>query len=191
MSKTRNKGHLDDALQFDGLSVAQFPQFTPGAAVANSAITGIWVAPCAIKIQGVTVTQRTGANFLTAVNIEMGTAADGGVAGTPDTSDVFTITGAGGVTGGYPPTLAVANNTLFGADQVITSLLADVPQTFMVPTTAAGNLYDIIWPQGALLTLRVVTAGAGGLATVSFLYKPFDIKPYLPRSTTLNLATDI
>lgn len=167
MAKTKNKFHVDDAAAYDALETFDFDTVTPAGAVTNAAISARYPLPIAVKFDGVVIVQATGTNLVTAFNVIMFTAADAtpsNPTGTPDTQ------GAGG---SVPPAVAANGTAFFAADQAVT-LVADVPQFF--PIAKPNN--DVIYPQNALLTLRLVSAGAGGACKVVLLGRIFDIHQY-------------
>src|ERR1700687_656367 len=188
MGKTTNKAHRDGCIVYDALSVLSFPGYTPGGSVANSVIAARLPLMVAMKFYAVVISCASGTT-VTAFNVIRDTAADASPTnpiGTNDNSATYTLTGNVLTGGGYPPTVAATGTAFFAADQAVT-IVAGVPQSFFFPN------YDVIWPQNALLTLRLVASGAAGLVQVNLLGKPYDIQPQRPSGETAGFApsTDI
>lgn len=185
--KTRQKTHFDDSIVYDTLSVLPFTTVTVPANANTNTASGSVILPVSCKIYSASICITSPNNGVTAFNVCANFVNEVGP-GIPDTSDSYTITEPGGVSGGYPPVVATSGTTLFSSDQPVTITSSGGVQTFPVP----APLYDVIWPQGMPLTMRLATgATVAGLILVSLLIKPYDITPYLPRNTNLNPATDI
>lgn len=156
------------AYGFNTLSQIEFVTVSPGAGVVNGTVQGIpFVSPVAFKIPKVSV-------YLAALdsvagtdlfNIVVGTGAYVSAAASAapnDNSDQGPPPGGLGV----PTNVAVAGQTVFGADVAFT--VANFPN-LTVGTGGYGVLvptnYDAVYPAGVPITLRAVTTAGTGAIT--------------------------
>lgn len=170
---TIGKNHEAFGLRYDTLETLHTFSTTVTASLTTASVVDRWPVATACKIMGVSVnTTAASPDAISAFNICMGTGAESGE-GQPDNSQSGTV----------PPTVAAAGNCVFSsagapADVAVT-MAADTPQYFGVPPPG----FEVIWPQNALLTLRVASGSGGtGAIQVTVLGKYYDIIPWRPSS---------
>jgi hypothetical protein len=196
MGATRAKDHLaPNAFTFGTPLVLAFPQVTVTANQVNSGIATRIFLPTAVKIYRVVAGFASGAAGVVSLNIVAGIAAEAGTLPIPDTDYANQPLPA------YPPAYASAGQQLFLTDQPIT--VANNASTILTPSDSAatgaypagtpGNTWDALWgPAGSLLTLRLVSNGAGaGNLNVSLLAKVYDPTYNKPVLTSFSPAVDI
>jgi len=123
-----------------------------------------------VKIIGVSVVVSGTVAGTASLNINLGTTTPNPiVTGTPDQTQV----------GVAPANVAAAGSSVFAANQAIT-MTADAV-TNLYTANSGTNLFDVIWPAGGELTLRLVTNGsATGNLKVLVWAVPVDINPGTP-----------
>lgn len=170
---TQGKEHETHGIMYDALQALPFDVVTLTLSMATTSVAGIGIPlPASMKFMGIAVVGTGTTIGITNINVCMGTVAEAGEA-QPDNSEA----------GQAPPTPAANGNCLFSAagapsDQALT-LVQNVPQTLMVAPPAL----DFIWPQGAYMTLRVVTnltVSVGAQLKAVLLGKVYDPIPWRP-----------
>lgn len=176
---TQGKNHHTHGVGYDNFYTIDFDSITLTVSMATTSAQAYYPLPCTHKIFGVEVVAiGTTLSGLLGFNITMGTVAASGFP-TPDNSEA-------GVT---PPTPAVNGNCVFNVpggggpqEQSITAVNG-VPQWFPV----APPYFDAVWPQNALMTVRVHTgstvASLSNGATLKVIalavpYDPIGNRPY-------------
>lgn len=180
--QTIGKNHEAFGIRYDTVETLwQFVSVAVNASSSMSSINGgcLWPVPASCKVLGIEIVSTLATTYtVSAVNVCMGTIAEAGEA-QPDNSQ-------GGQT---PPTFASNGNCVFSAngapnDQQV-SLTAYTPVWLGVPPPG----FDVIWPQGACMTLRYSSAsGAAGAIYVNVLGKYFDPIPFRPSSIVNSLG---
>lgn len=172
---TNAKGnHGPNAINYNALSALDFDVVTLSSNQTTATVANIQPLGLAVKIFAVSAVMTTvNGTAPVAINICSGVAAEGGVAPT----DPLTL-------GGVPPApnqMAQNGQLLFTTDQQLNGSSAPVVNTpYVVYPT--GGLWDIIWPDNSLLTLRVSAgaAAASGILKVIAWCVMYDTNPTLP-----------
>ena len=172
---TTGKGnHGPNAINYNALFSLDFDAVTLTNNQTTGTVANIQPLGLAVKIFALSVVMTTvNGTAPVAVNICSGTGPQGGVGPT----DPLGI-------GGVPPSasqVAQNGNILWASDQQLNGASAPVVNTCYVLYPVNG-LWDIIWLDGTLLTLRVSTgAGAsGGVLKAVAWAVCYDTNPSLP-----------
>jgi len=161
-----------------------------GAAIANTTVSDAFVLPCNTKITKIAIA-CTALNALTghAFNIVLGTAASytQGVVPTNDNSG----------TSGYPTNVATNGMALFAADVVLnaantgfatttggSAVFSTQGNAVPVASTIYLAAYDAIFPNGGILTLRLVTPASTGSITNFIVGAVLEPRPLVPTGVT-------
>lgn len=166
--------HGPGAINYNALFPLDFDLVTLSSNQTTGTVANAQPLGLSIKIFALSVVMSTvNGTAPVAVNICSGIGPQGGVAPT----DPLLI-------GGVPPAvnqMAENGNILFAADQQLNGSSAPVVNTCYVLYPVNG-LWDIIWPDGSLLTLRVsagASAASGVLKAIAWGVA-YDTNPTLP-----------
>lgn len=178
-NKTKGKSHPVDSVDYGALQVISFPLIASvGNSVTSATIQARHILPFGYKVIGLWFNPGfTGGTLPAAnasVNVAMGGGAEAGTVPVNDNSEA----------NGYPPTIAVNGNSIFAADKRVDNIAG---LTLDVPVFLVADNPDAIWPQGALMTLRLITNGSGTFTNVqvSMACFPYDVRPDLPNGAGL------
>lgn len=165
----RGKASFADVLIYDTASNFALPPATLSSNQSNTFVAA--GLPLGLNVKILALSLFTPSNFggnPISVNLCLDSAAENGM-GTPDNS----------LLGVVPPAVAQPGNCLWAVDQTLT-----LAQNACATLYPINDGWDIIWPAGHLLTLRVVT-GAGALGTTLYAIawgKIVDINPSAPNT---------
>lgn len=166
--------HGPGAINYNSLFALDFDAVTLASNQTTATVANVQPLGLSVKIFALSVVMTTvNGTAPVAVNLCSGVAAQGGVGPT----DPLLI-------GGVPPTaaqMAQSGNILFATDQQLNGASAPVVNTCYVVYPING-LWDIIWPDASLLTLRVSAgaAAASGILKAIAWAVAYDTNPTLP-----------